>query len=135
MDQLIDTSVFIALERRQTTIDLLTHSFPNERAALAAVTASELLAGVHHADTEERRTRRGMYVERILATFAVIPFDLPAARTYAQLLVGLRKSGLTLGAHDLQIAATALSYGFTVVTHNVRDFDRVPGLNVRQVPS
>jgi len=131
--QLIDTSVFIALERQQLNLDLLARSFPAERIALAAITASELLAGVHYADTEARRQHRQSFVERILTTLSVIPFDLPVARIYSQLIVDLRKLGQTVGAHDLQIAATALSGGFEVVTHNVRDFGRVPGLGVRQI--
>ncbi len=120
MAQLIDTSVFIALERQQLDLDVLARLFPDEPIALAAITASELLAGVHYADTEERRQRRQAFVERILFTLPVIPFDLPAGRIYAQLLVDLRKSGQTVGAHDLQIAATALSGGFEVATHNAR---------------
>jgi len=122
--QLIDTSVFIALERRQINLDLLTRSFPAERIVLAAITASELFVAVRHADAEERRRRRQTFAERILSTLSVIPFDLPAARTYARLIVDLRKSGETVGTHDLQIAATALSGGFEVVTHNVRDLGR-----------
>lgn len=133
MAQPIDTSVFIARERRQLNLDLLTRSFPNERIVLAAITASELLAGVYHADTEERRRRRQTFIERILSTLSVIPFDLPAARTYADLMVDLRKSGETVEAHDLQIAATALSGGFEVVTHNVRHFGRIPDIRVRAI--
>lgn len=133
MAQLIDTSVFIALERQQLNLGLLARSFPDERIALAAITASELLAGIYHADTEQRRHRRQTFVERIRSTLPVIPFDVPIARVYARLLVDLRKSGQTIGAHDLQIAATALSDGFEVATHNMRDFSRVPGLGVRQV--
>lgn len=133
MAQLIDTRVFIARERRQLDLDRLTRSLPDEQIVLAAITASELLAGVHYPDTEERRRRRHTFGERILNTLSVIPFDLPAARTYARLIVKLRKSGHAVGAHDLQIAATALSGGFEVVTHNVRDFGRISGLSVRQI--
>ncbi len=133
MAQLIDTSVFIALERQQLSLDLLEHSFPTGRIALAVITASELLAGVYGADTEQRRHRRQALVERILNTLPVITFDLPTARVYGQLIVDLRKSGQTIGAHDLQIAATALSGGFEEVTHNVRDFSRVPDLGGSQI--
>jgi predicted nucleic acid-binding protein len=56
--RLIDTSVFIALERRQINRDLLACSFPDEPIALTAITAVELLAGVYYADTEARRPRR-----------------------------------------------------------------------------
>jgi len=56
--QLIDTSVFIAPERQQLNLELLERSFPAERIALAVITASELLAGVYSAETEQRRHRR-----------------------------------------------------------------------------
>ena len=41
-------------------------------------------------------------------------------------------AGQTTGAHDLLIAATALAHGYGVMTDNIRDFERVPGLEVRQ---
>jgi tRNA(fMet)-specific endonuclease VapC len=133
--QLIDTSVFIALERQQLDLDVLVRVFPDEPIALAAITTSELLAGVYYADSSERRQRREAFVERILNTLPVIPFDLSVARTYARLLVDLRKSGQTVGAHDLQIASTALALGLEVATYDVRDFGRVPGLPVRRIDS
>ena len=133
MAQLIDTSVFIALERQQLDLDVLGRRFPDEPIGLAAITASELLAGVHYADSDERRLRREAFVERILSALPVIPFDLPAARTYARLLVDLRKAGQTVGAHDLQIASIALARGFGVATYDVRDFGRVPGLAVQRI--
>lgn len=133
MAQLIDTSVFIALERQQLSLDFLIASVPEESIAVAAITASELLAGVHYADTEDRRLRRHAFVEGILSAVPVLPFDLPTARVYARLTVDLRKLGYTMGAHDLQIAATAVSGGFQIATHNVRDFDRVPVLVAGQL--
>jgi predicted nucleic acid-binding protein len=131
--QLIDTSVFVALERQKRGLDELVSLLPQEPVTLASITASELLVGVYYADTDERRQRRRAFVERILDELPVISFDLAAARTYARLFVELRKSGQTVGAHDLQVAATAISRGFEVATHNLRDFGRVPGLVVRQI--
>ena len=52
------------------------------------------------------------------------------ARIYARLWATQVRKGQTVGAHDLMIAATALSLGFTVVTANRRDFDRIEGLRV-----
>jgi predicted nucleic acid-binding protein len=49
--QLIDTSVFIALERQQLNLDLMADSFPEEPVAVAAITASELLAGIYFRDS------------------------------------------------------------------------------------
>jgi predicted nucleic acid-binding protein len=43
----------------------------------------------------------------------------------------LRRAGNLIAPHDLMIGATALLHGYDVLTHNVRDFDRLPGLKVR----
>lgn len=72
MAQLIDTSIFIAHERQRLNLDLLARSFPDDRIALAVITASELLAGIYHANTEQRQHRRQMFVERVLSTLPVI---------------------------------------------------------------
>lgn len=132
MAQLIDTSVFIALERRRESLGALAIAVPDEPVALASITASELLAGAHRADTQERRLRRQAFVEAILEVITVIPFDLRIARIHAQIWSQLMASGQTIGAHDLLIAATALSHGYAVLTDNTREFHRVTGLEVRQ---
>ena len=89
MARLIDSSVFIALERRGLRLGALAASLPDGRVALAGITASELLAVVHRADSPTRRLRREAFVEAILALVPVLPFDLRAARTHAQLWAGL----------------------------------------------
>ncbi len=103
---------------------------PDEIVAIAAITASELLAGVHRARTDAQRARREAFVEAMLARIPVVPFDLLCARTHARLAVSLAGSGASIGAHDLQIAATALAHGFRLVTANLKEFERVPGLQV-----
>lgn len=132
MTLLIDSSVFIALERRRVTLDALVHVAPDEPVALASITASELLAGVYRADSLARRVQREAFVEAILERVPVLPFDLLVARIHAQLWAELTTSGQLIGAHDLLIGATALAHGYSVLTDNLRDFRRVPGLNVRQ---
>jgi tRNA(fMet)-specific endonuclease VapC len=132
MAQLVDSSVFIALERRRESLAALAAVAPAEPLALASITASELLAGVHRADTEARRLHRQGFVETILAQVPVLPFDLAAARTHARIWADLAAIGQPIGAHDLLIAATALAYGHAVLTQNLREFQRVPGLTVRE---
>ena len=132
MAVLIDASVFIAVERRGLPPEHAIMPVRSEDAVLASITASELLAGVHRADSPARRLRREAFVEAILAALPVLPFDLQAARVYALLSAQLASAGQPIGAHDLLIAATAMSNGSGVLTHNVRDFARVPGLVVRQ---
>lgn len=105
---------------------------PGEPIALAAITASELLVGVERADTLERRGRRELLVEAILREVPVLPFDIAVARIHAPLVVRLVTSGRKIGESDVLIAATALAHGYEVLTDNLRDFERVPGLVVRR---
>ena len=132
MGQLVDTSVFIGLERRAAVFDSLADSVPDEPVALSAITASELLAGVHRADSQHRRLRREVFVTAVLASMPVVPFDLGIARVHALLWSQLSGSGRLIGTHDLLIAATAVALGWSVLTDNVREFGRVPGLEVRR---
>ncbi len=132
MAYLIDTSVFIALERGRQTHDALGELVGDEPIALAAITASELLLGIYRANSVERRLQREAFVERALDMVTVLPFDLREARVHAQVLAELLASGQKIGAHDLLVAATAIANGYTVLTDNVRDFHCVPGLVVRR---
>jgi predicted nucleic acid-binding protein len=100
--------------------------------AISAVTASELLVGVHRARTDEQRVRRSFTVEEILGSFPIVPFDVSAARIHARLAADLITRGQLIGAHDLLIAATALANGYGILTANSRDFRRIPGLTVHE---
>ncbi|TVQ38921.1 MAG: type II toxin-antitoxin system VapC family toxin [Wenzhouxiangella sp.] len=132
MGVVVDTSVFIAFERNSQAVEL--DGLPaDEDLFLSAVTVSELLVGVYRADSPARRNRRLAFVEAILADFPVLPIDTEAARVHAQLHAAQLDAGLRSGAHDLLIAATALANGFSVLTRDVDDFQRVPGLTVYPV--
>lgn len=90
---------------------------------------SELLHGVHRARGAIRSKRRA-FVEHLLATFEPLPITEPVARVHAEVWAELAGRGEVIGSHDLWIAATALTHGFGVVTLNVGDFERVPGLRL-----
>jgi tRNA(fMet)-specific endonuclease VapC len=60
----------------------------------------------------------------------VLPFGLDAARTAAEIRMELERHGTPIGPLDTLVAATALEYRATLVTHNVREFGRVKGLKV-----
>jgi tRNA(fMet)-specific endonuclease VapC len=132
MAQLVDSSVFITLERRGLRLGALAQAAPGELTAIAGITASELLVGVHRADSPARRLHREAFVEAILENVAVLRFDLHVARVHSGLWAQLAAAGQLVGAHDLLIASTALAHGHSVLTENLRDFQRVPGLAVRQ---
>jgi predicted nucleic acid-binding protein len=127
---LIDSSVLIAAERGQLDLSSLRTRTQREEVAIAAVTASELLHGVFRAGTPARRAQREAFVERMLATFPALPFDLTAARIHARLWAALASRGITVGAHDLLIAATALASGGALATRDARSFPKIPGLSL-----
>lgn len=143
MAAVIDTTVFIDLERAtpghehtrsaERIGQRLTECLgPDEEAAIAAITASELLHGVHRASASHR-ARREAFVESILAAVPILDFDLLAARAHARLWAYLAKAGSDVGPHDRIVAATAISLGWRVATANVRHFERIPGLDVVEV--
>ncbi|MBI4304731.1 MAG: PIN domain-containing protein [Chloroflexi bacterium] len=133
MAYLIDTSIWIRLERDRKRPRDVRELIPGESFALAAITASEILVGVHKAKSPDQRIRRQRFVETILQIAPVEEFDLPVARVHAELAAELDENGIAIGSHDLLIAATARAKGYVVLTHNPREFKRVPGLEVRAV--
>ncbi len=132
MGVIFDTSVLVTLERGTYGLEKLATGRESEPFGISVVTISELLHGVHRADSEKRRLTRGAFVEKIIQTFPLYSFDLNAARIYAKLWANLAKRGLTIGAHDLMIASTAIALGFSVVTTDVRDYSKVKEVHVEK---
>jgi tRNA(fMet)-specific endonuclease VapC len=131
---LIDTSVFIRLERSgQQCADALT-PWQNEDWYLSCITASELLHGVHRATEAGVRVRRAAFVEAVLTEFSIVPVDLAIARIHAQLWAQLASVGQLIGPHDLWLAATCVSLDLGLLTLNRREFERVPGLRLECLP-
>jgi tRNA(fMet)-specific endonuclease VapC len=140
---LLDTTIFIDLERavrRLPAASAMTEASgrleeqlgPDEEVGIAAITASELLHGVHRA-APGHRARREAFVETVLAAFPPLPFGLLAARAHARIWAGLAAAGQDVGAHDRLVAATAITAGWRVGTANIRHFDRIVGLDILTV--
>lgn len=132
MGVIFDTSVLISIERGSQNIERLIHGREDEPFGISVITVSELLHGVHRADSEKRRLRREAFVEKIIEIFPIYLFDLGTARIYARVWSSLAKKGINIGAHDLMIASTAISFGFSVVTSDMRDYEKIKGLKVEQ---
>ena len=131
MGVLIDTSILVHYERGRLNLEPhLTRGGEEEEFFLSVVTASELLHGVHRAVQPEVRTKRAAFVEGLLERFPLLPLDMATARVHAQVWAELTRAGKMIGPNDLWIAATALAHGLTMVTADVREFGRVPGLVV-----
>ncbi|MDR1114230.1 MAG: type II toxin-antitoxin system VapC family toxin [Candidatus Margulisbacteria bacterium] len=92
---------------------------------IPAIVKAELLFGVEK--SRQRKTNREKY-ERFLQAFATVGFGDAAAEIYAVLRNKLEKTGKLIGPNDLLIASIVLAAGGTLVTHNKREFKRVPNL-------
>ncbi len=132
MGVIFDTSVLIAMERGSPDIDKLVRGRESESFGISVITVSELLHGVHRADSQKRRLKREAYVEKVIETFPIYPFDLGTSRIYAGIWANLAKKGINIGAHDLMIASTSISLGFSVITSDLRDYKKIKGLTVEK---
>ncbi|HEV7400528.1 MAG TPA: PIN domain-containing protein [Solirubrobacterales bacterium] len=127
MAVLIDTSVLVDVERRGLSLE---RALGERERAISVITASELLHGVHRAKDNRVRTRRQAFVEHLISSIEPLPITTSIARSHAEIWAGLERGGETIGAHDMWIAATAVSHGMEVATANATEFQRVPGLTV-----
>jgi tRNA(fMet)-specific endonuclease VapC len=98
--------------------------------AIAAVTIAELRVGAL-LGTGRKAEARTAFVDDVLATIPVIPYDVAIAEAHARLLVAVRRQGTPRGAHDLLIAATATASRRAVVTADATAFANLPHLEVR----
>jgi tRNA(fMet)-specific endonuclease VapC len=96
--------------------------------AMALVTFAEILYGIRK--SSERQEERSRKLGAITSVIEIRRMDLEAAHHYAEIRVALERRGEVISERDLQIAAVARAAGLTVVTHNTREFYRVPDLSV-----
>ncbi|MDP9348093.1 MAG: type II toxin-antitoxin system VapC family toxin [Gemmatimonadota bacterium] len=130
MGVLIDASILIEHERGRVDLRKRLAGREDEEFFLSVVTASELLHGVHRARDAGIRAKRSAFVEAALERLPLLPIDLATARTHAQLWAALASTGTPIGPHDLWLAASCVAHGLVMVTANLREFNRVPGLLV-----
>ena len=93
--------------------------------AISAVTLGELVFGAEHSQQVELNLAD---IEAMAARLEVLPFDNKAAYHFGQVRAALYRIGQPIGPYDMMIAGHARSTGLVLVTNNVREFERVPGL-------
>lgn len=94
---------------------------------VSSITVAELEYGARGSNNYEKN----MSVYRqFMSAFKIIDFDTNAAVCYGDICNDLKSKGNPIGANDMLIAASALSRGFAVVTHNAREFEHIGGLLV-----
>lgn len=128
---LLDTDILSNLLRRAPSTALVTKlaSIPPEQQFTSSITLGELVYGAYRL-----QERAGALLQRLdetlLPNLPILPFDASAARRYGEVRAELERRGTPMGDADLRIASIALTLDLTVVTANVRHFQKVPGLAV-----
>ena len=124
---MLDTNILIYTIRNRPT--KVRQAFKKHSAflAMSTVTLGELIYG---AEKSTQSARNLADIEALAARLDVIPFDSEAAMHFGQIRAELTNSGKLIGPYDLMIAGHARSRGLILVTNNLREFKRVPGLRV-----
>lgn len=134
MGLILDSSVVIAAERRGDTVEQLIEKIVqatgDQEAALSAVGLTELVHGIYRAQTPEIRRGREVFLSELLTDLAVYPYTKETALLAGKLDGEQQSQGVVIPFGDLLIGATALALGYKVLTVNLRDFQRIPGLSV-----
>ncbi len=125
MRWMLDTNICIDIIKRSPAqiIDAL-RKHESEGIGVSSVTAAELTFGVAKSGSARNRSA----LEDFLGSLEIAPFDEAAAGVYGDVRAELEASGLPIGPLDTQIAAHALSLDVTLVSNNLREFQRVRGL-------
>jgi hypothetical protein len=122
---LLDTDIISELRRPRPHAGVVSwlSSVAAEQVFISAVTLGELQAGVENVRRQDsaRAADIERWIDGIAGTYSVLPMDGPAFRRWARLMHG-QPAGLIA---DAMIAATAAVHKLTVVTRNLRDFDRL----------
>lgn len=125
---MLDTNLCIDLMRGKAGAAFTRlRSLAIDEAGISTIALAELRYG---AAKSARRTHHELLIVAFCAPLAITAFDAKAAEAYGALRAALEAAGTPIGPLDMLIAAHALSIGAAVVTANVREFQRVPGLAV-----
>lgn len=127
---LLDTNICIFLLNQRAGFENIVRrmdGLQRQQIAISAITVAELEFG---AAASKRQGDNFKRLERFLLEFEVLPFDREAARPYGPLRATLQARGTPVGPLDFLIAGHALAARAVLVTNNIGEFQRVPGLEL-----
>ena len=137
MGLILDSSVVIASERRGETVERLIERVVgvtgDQEAALSAIGLTELIHGLYRAQTPAVRLRRQSFLDELLRDLTIYPYTKETAMLAGKLDGEQQSKGVVIPFGGLLIGATVLSLGFSVLTENLRHFQKIPGLSVMQL--
>lgn len=124
---LLDTNILSDLVRNpQGVVATQITKAGEETVCTSIIVAAELRYGATKSNSAKLADR----VDLILSALEILPLEIPADRQYASLRHRLTRQGTPIGPNDLLIAAHALANDLTVITADIGEFSRVPGLKV-----
>jgi len=128
MTYFLDTNICIyALKGRYPRIEEEIRRRRPSQIRIPSIVRAELQFGVRKSDRPEENHEA---IETFLAPFDVVPFDEKASVAYADIRAELEEDGRPIGPNDLIIAATVGSRRGVLVTHNRKEFEQVPSLDI-----
>jgi len=122
---LLDTNIAIYVIKRRPIEVMGIFNENAGRMAISAITLSELS---HGAEKSAKVAQNLAVVEEFASLLEVLPYTAKASQHYGAIRTSLEKAGRPIGVNDLHIAAHARSEGLTLVTNNLGESERVPGL-------
>lgn len=123
---LLDTNAWIAyLEREPNPVKNRIAQLPESEILICDVVKAELIYGAYKSARVEQNLAN---LTVLFSLVTSLPFDGKAAYEFGDIRAFLAKKGTPIGPYDLQIAAIARAHHLTLVTHNTREFSRVPDL-------
>ena len=124
---LLDTNIVIYVIKRRPLQALELFNQHAGRMAISAITLAELM---HGAEKSSKPPANLAVVEDFCSRLEVLAYGAKAAQHYGSIRAVLERQGQTIGVNDLHIAAHARSEGLTLVTNNMREFERVEALQL-----
>lgn len=126
MRYMLDTDICIYLIKKQPEHVLnKLYSHLDEGIGISAITLAELMLGVEASAYQEKNA---VALNQFLAIVKILAFDDEAAAEYGKIRAILESKGTPIGPMDTLIAAQARAKNLTLVTNNIREFERVEGL-------
>ena len=122
---LFDTNIVIYVIKRRPIEVMGVFNENAGRMAMSAITLSELY---HGAEKSAKVAQNLAVIEEFASLLEVLPYSAKASQHYGAIRAALDKVGRPIGINDLHIAAHARGEGLTLVTNNLGEFERVPGL-------
>lgn len=122
---MLDTNIVIYVIKRRPLAALERFNLHQGTMAVSSITVAEL---IHGAEKSSAPARNLAVVDDFISRLNVLPYGLKAAQHYGQIRATLETMGQPIDVNDLHIAGHARSEGLTLVSNNLKEFDRVPGL-------